>query len=237
MKPVALLLAVAWSSSAAAAPLALRTGTTGAGWKFWELTPDLAQVDLLIAQGATGEMLDKLTPQDALASVNGGYFLKNYRPTGWVKDKVAEYGKPNRRSTKGGVFAVAGDKRYIGPLQGLTFKPEFVIQNSPILVDAGAKVAIKSSDGREAPRTVVCLGGARVRFILLAAQTAKGPTLKDTADLLAKPEKDGGFGCDSALNLDGGPSTGAWFAAELKEPSPLPPVPIGYGVIFKAKKP
>lgn len=226
---------LAAASRAEAKPLELKTGTTGAGWKYWELTPNFDEAELKIAMGDTGKMLDELVPKGAVAALNGGYFLKNYKPTGWAKDKAKTYGKANKKSTKGGIVAVKGKKLFIGRLADAPFDPEFVIQNSPLLVDPGAKVSIKSSDGRKAPRTVACVANSTLRFILIAAQTAEGPTLLETAELLAKPVKDGGFGCDAALNLDGGPSTGAWFSDELKEKSPLPPVPIGYGIVITRK--
>ena len=43
-----------------------------------------------------------------------------------------------------------------------------------------------------------------------------GLSLYETGELLASPEADGGFGCDRALNLDGGPSTQASFAWEAE---------------------
>ncbi len=235
LTPLAFVLFAAASPRVVAAPLALKTGTVGPGWRYWELTPNLAEAELQIAADDNGQLLEKLVPKGALAALNGGYFKVDYKPTGWVKDKVKEYGKPNRVAKKGGVFALKGTQLFLGRLGEVPFAPDFVVQNSPMLVDPGGKVAIKSSDGRHAARTVVCLNGSTLRFILLAAQTTQGPTLRDTAELLARAEKDGGFGCDGALNLDGGPSTGAWFGDDLKEKSPLPLVPIGYAIVIRKK--
>jgi hypothetical protein len=97
----------------AAAPLAVRTGEFGPGWRFIELTPDLKQVQLSIAKVPRGAMLEALVPKGALAAVNGGYFMGDFRPAGWVKDHLGEHARVNLRASGSGVFAVAGDQRYI----------------------------------------------------------------------------------------------------------------------------
>lgn len=240
---LAMLLTGASALAAGSAPLALKTGTTTgvAAWQYWELTPDLSSAELAIAAKPGGAALLDLVPPGALAALNGGYFLKDYRPTGWVKDKSRELSKANTKSKRGGVLAVLGTQVFIGKLAELPFQPEFVVQNSPLLIEGDGSLGIRNDDGRRAPRTVACLAsvpGSKVRhlsFILFAASNAQGPTLRETAELLALPRDKGGFGCGAALNLDGGPSTGAWFGPSLNAKAVPPPVPIGYAIVINPK--
>ncbi len=242
-RPHLAFLLVTLTGSAFAAPLELRTGTTPApsSWSFWQLTPDLEHTELGIADKPGGAMLETLVPKDALAALNGGYFLRDFRPAGWVKDGARELGKPNTHSTRGGILAVLGQQVFIGKLADLPFQPAFAIQNSPLLVEPDGSLGIHRDDGRRAARTVACLRSSKnpkdrpLSFILLAPVNTQAPTLKETAELLALPIDKGGFGCHVALNLDGGPSTGAWFGAEFKAKSVPPPVPIGYAIVIKEK--
>ena len=60
-------------------------------------------------------------------------------------------------------------------------------------------------------------------MVILPAESS-GPTLFETAQLAALPE----FGCVSAINLDGGPSSGYWVNAKV--PFAEPPVRIGHSL-------
>ena len=172
----------------------------------------------------------------ALPIFNGGYFLANYRPTGWAKDKSGELGRPNHKSTRGGVVAIKGKDVFIGKLADLPFKADFAVQNSPLLIEPDGSLGIAKDDGRRAARTIACLvkgDPAPLRLIVLAPRSTGGPTLKETAQLLHTPRDRGGLFCSVALNLDGGPSTGIWLAEAMGEKSMPPPVPIGYGVVLR----
>ena len=75
------------------------------------------------------------------------------------------------------------------------------VQSGPRLVVDGAPLKLKP---QIAKRSAVCLNASnQVTFIA----TERGLLLQDFANLLARPEGDGGFGCTFALNLDGGSST------------------------------
>jgi hypothetical protein len=66
-------------------------------------------------------------------------------------------------------------------------------------------VNIRSDDGRRAPRTAICLRSSGRSIELDTASgdgDDPGPTLRELASELAD------LGCEEALNLDGGPSTG-----------------------------
>jgi uncharacterized protein YigE (DUF2233 family) len=82
------------------------------------------------------------------------------------------------------------------------------LQVGPILVDPGGKFAMKQNDYQRLNRSAICLTKDDVVIVTLFG----GISLYDFAELFASSPKDGGFGCDSALNLDGGPSTQVSFS-------------------------
>ena len=82
---------------------------------------------------------------------------------------------------------------------------DFAVQCRPRLV-VGSAQHVKQDDGREAERTALCLRDAGSTLEVVIARGAApgaGPTLSAWSALLAAR------GCEGALNLDGGPSTGA----------------------------
>jgi hypothetical protein len=80
---------------------------------------------------------------------------------------------------------------------------DFAIQCRPRLVVA-SRPNVRSDDGRRALRTALCLrdGGRTLEAVLAGANGDAGPTLFELARELVDD------GCEEALNLDGGPSTG-----------------------------
>jgi len=98
-----------------------------------------------------------------------------------------------------------------------------------LIVEPEGKPGIHRDDGRRAARTVACLAGNDLHFIVIAAPRGDGPTLFESASLLREPPPRG-FGCRVALNLDGGPSTGVWFGPEVAAKQRPPFSPIGYAI-------
>ena len=156
--------------------------------------------------------LEALALPGALAGVNGGYFDDHARPVGWRRiggiDRAPAWG-----ASLGGVLALDGARAYVGPRAQMPEHPESVVQSKPLLVERDGESGIITDDGRRAARTTVCVAeDGALHFVLFLAAAGDGPTLAEAADVLRTPRARGGFGCRSALNLDGGPSTGAWFA-------------------------
>ena len=90
-------------------------------------------------------------------------------------------------------------ERNLKSVRGITA----AVQVGPMLVEKGAVITFKP-EGPAAARSAVCLDAAH-NVIVVAALSAL--TLYEMAALMQAAPKDGGFGCDTALNLDGGPST------------------------------
>jgi hypothetical protein len=192
------------------------------------LAVDLREIRLEIVAAPRGAELVTLLPEGALAIVNGGYFEADFRPSMWLKHGGVELA-PKTQTSKGGVLALAGREAYLGPLSGLRFDPELAVQSFPLIVEPDGSSGIRSDDGRRAARTVVCWVGAELHFILIAAPRGEGPTLFESAELLRQPWP-AGFGCRAALNLDGGPSSGVWFAPSLEAKQRPPFALVAYGI-------
>lgn len=197
-------------------------------WGFTDVELDEAQARLEVVLAPGGAPLEKLLPEGGLAIVNGGYFEADFRPSTWLVSAGVQVSKKSDPS-KGGVLAIAGEHIYVGPMSGLTFEPALAVQSFPLIVEPDGKPGIHRDDGRRAARTVACLVGPRLHFILLSAPRGEGPTLFESAELLrASPPR--GFGCRVALNLDGGPSSGVWFAPALGARQRAPLAPVAYAL-------
>ena len=211
--------------------LAARGAPAAAGPAFWgfsDLAFDPSQLRLEIELAKRGAPLAQLLPPGALAVVNGGYFEADFRPSTWLKSGGAEL-SPKSDTSKGGVLALGDAGVYLGPFAGLGFEPTLAIQSFPLIVEQDGKSGIHSDDGRRAARTVVCLVGSSLHFIVIAAPRGDGPTLFESAALMREVPPSG-FGCRIALNLDGGPSTGVWFGPQVAAKQRAPFSPVGYAI-------
>lgn len=79
------------------------------------------------------------------------------------------------------------------------------LQSKPLLVDPGNKLGMRGDDHVRVPRSAICLPDPKHVTFIYAGES--GLSLFELATLLQAPVAAGGFGCDVALNLDGGPST------------------------------
>jgi hypothetical protein len=99
------------------------------------------------------------------------------------------------------------------------------VQGAPLLVDRRGEAAVcRPSGDDQAFRTAVCLRGQQLLVVVTQAPMA----LHDLARWLAAPAGPDGLGCDRALNLASGPSSGAvYFPGGL--PSLTKPLRVGPG--------
>jgi len=201
---------------------------SGAQWGFTELRVDTARTELRIVLAKGGAELGSLLPGKGLAVVNGGYFEADFRPTTWVVDAGVQLSAKSDTS-KGGVLALGPQGVYVGTVADLTFAPKVAVQSFPLVVEAEGKPGVYRDDGRRAARTIACLVDNSLHFIVISAPRGDGPTLFETATLLREP-RPGGFGCRRALNLDGGPSSGVWFAPRLGAKQRPPFAKVGYAI-------
>ena len=151
-------------------------------------------------------------PGDVFA-INGGFFerddkTKHLAPSGLLVTDGTVVAPEHQRAGSGIVYVADGTLRIVyRKAAPPPSEMEEAIQVGPVLVDPGGKVGIYKNTGDRLDRSAVCLAGSRVVFVVVDG----GLSLFRLAHLLAAPEKDGGLGCDVALNLDGGPSTQALY--------------------------
>ena len=68
-------------------------------------------------------------------------------------------------------------------------------------------MGIYSNDYNRMDRSAVCIKDEKVIFIIVKGENGAGLSLYELAEILQRNKRDGGLGCDIALNLDGGPSS------------------------------
>lgn len=141
----------------------------------------------------------------ALATINGGFFDE----AGHTVALLVRGGQPVGESYqgRGGMFAVAADGAV--SLRSLADQPydpaeplAEAIQGWPMLVRPGGEAAYTYEDGQRDRRSAIALDGEG-RVLLLVAPTAAF-TLAELSSWLAASD----LGVASALNLDGGSSSG-----------------------------
>lgn len=153
---------------------------------------------------------DVLRSRGASLVINGGFFGMRGEPQGMVVSG-GRLVSPFMSRIGGGIVAA---KEGVARLHDAEEPPsasdaEFAMQCRPRLV-VDSSVNIRSDDGNRADRTALCLrDGGRTLDVVVArtddSAGRDGPTLFRFARSLKR------LGCEQALNLDGGPSTGvAW---------------------------
>jgi exopolysaccharide biosynthesis protein len=156
---------------------------------------DARRPDRTVARAATMR-----SEAQAYLVVNGGFFDENAHPLGLVVGDGKEM-SPLRKVDQG-LFLISMGKPVIQHARDpLPAGVETALQSGPRLVVNGRALQLKPQVSR---RTSICLPGDGT-VMLVVFPTAI--SLSDLAASLARPTADGGLGCWSALNLDGGPST------------------------------
>ncbi|MDO8957066.1 MAG: phosphodiester glycosidase family protein, partial [Deltaproteobacteria bacterium] len=163
----------------------------------------------------------------ALAAINGGFFLPDYRPLGLL---IIDGRETNPlRQTDWGIFLIQANRPRI--IHTKEFQNEGTIsqalQVGPRLVVNGRELRLKK---QLAKRSAV--GITFKNQIILLNSEDTDVYAQDLARIFHLPESEGGLECRDALTLDGGPS--AQMYAEYKSLKiDLPggwPVPNGIGV-------
>jgi uncharacterized protein YigE (DUF2233 family) len=184
--------------------------------------------------GMTTDLEGVLRKAGGEVAVNGGFFDKANRALGLAISGGKQL-SPLARSLSGGVLVSDGERARLFETESFSLSTEdrertrFAIQCRPRLVVGGAP-NVKSDDGKRSERTALCLreGGRTIEIVLAHARDneSSGPSLFLFARWLA------GHGCEDALNLDGGPSTGAAWREDGQIRSMPPRGPVRHAVIF-----
>jgi len=167
-------------------------------------------------------------------AVNGGFFDKEGKGLGLAMSNGLRLSSLAKKMS-GGVLTIAGDGKKAELFETESFDPpeglKFAVQCRPRLVVKG-EANVKSDDGHRSERTALCLrdGGKTIETYLVKGGEG-GPSLFALGKWLAAR------GCEDALNLDGGPSTGAaWREQGSGEKKLLAPRgPVRHAIVFKKR--
>lgn len=153
---------------------------------------------------------------DPLISINAGFFEPDRRPSGALRSGGVVFGAPGVRGGSGVLVIEARRARLLNrealDAPNALGERALVLQCGPRLVETDGRAGVYRDDGRRFARTVACLRDEGRTLDLIATWQAdaplRGPGLRDLAQRLARADATAPRGCEAALNLDGGPSTG-----------------------------
>lgn len=205
-------------------------------WSF-----DLDRYDVRVEDASMSTALDDVLKRTESALViNAGFFDPSGKPVGLVISDGVVLSKL-AKNLSGGVLTL--DTNAEGNARAELFASEgfelpdggrFALQCRPrLVVDRTANV--KSDDGKRAERTALCVrdAGKTIDAVIVRGSDdgeSPGPSLFALAKHLAA------VGCESALNLDGGPSTGAaWKEGEAVRLL-APRGPVRHVVTFRERR-
>jgi len=157
----------------------------------------------------------------ALAAINGGFFLPDYKPLGLL---IVDGRETNPlRKADWGIFLIRDNVPRI--LHTKDFLPDKSIsqalQVGPRLVVAGRELTMKKQIARRS-----AIGITYKNQVILANTEKTDAYAQDLARIFWLSEEEGGLGCKDAVTLDGGPS--AQMFVEYK--SLKIDIPGGWGV-------
>jgi hypothetical protein len=171
---------------------------------FSQKSATLRVIDDPDANESLGEVMQR---EGCIAGTNGGYFDPDYAPVGLLVSDGRIIAPLRKAKLLSGVVSVVNGRIQIqrSGTFSLKSKPSAARQCGPFLVERGRAV-VGLNDTRSARRTFVAtLAGDRA-----ALGYCSPVTLAQLGRLLGVPQ----IKMQSALNLDGGSSSGFWFAAE-----------------------
>ena len=177
---------------------------------------------------------------EVLLAVNGGFFEPNLEASGLlVSEQRLLHGWQERGGS--GVLSVRAGRASVSsePPRALS-QLELAMQCGPRLIEADGTLGIARDDRKRAERTAVCMRrqGRELDLVLAYAtdRARDGPSLLQLAQWLAAPLTPlDETGCESALNLDGGPSTGLVAPALMATDWRLPRGPVPWALAVLAR--
>ena len=151
----------------------------------------------------------------AVAGCNGGYFnMTDFSPATLEIAQGVSTGKLGSSGSSGGIFGVKAGVPFIADEKGFNLSPDVtdLVQCGPLLMADGK---VFSDPGKAtAPRTFVMTDGKGQWAIGVTTSL----TLTELASTLTSPGLIPDFVVATAMNLDGGPSTGLWWQDKNGQP-------------------
>ncbi|MGI9413186.1 MAG: phosphodiester glycosidase family protein [Hyphomicrobiales bacterium] len=212
-----------------------RAGLTVHAWAVDPKQHRIAVVEQLKPSGSS--TAEFRAAHNALLAINGGFFEKSadgtLSPSGLlIVDGDTRH--PYHEKAGSGVLHAAGDKVGLdwSRLAGAGQQWTHALQVGPMVVDPGGRNGIRSNDNTRVDRSAVCLADGKVVFIVVDG----GLSLFELGRILSESELAGGFGCERALNLDGGPSTQVSFAHGGQTVEVTGDWPVQNGIVVMSRK-
>jgi len=179
-----------------------------------KFSTDLFAIQIASQRESTGnDVKDFLKASNgAILAVNGGFFEvdQNDRlsPSGTLIINRQEKAAYHKRAGSGFLYDTATTIGIDWSKNARNITDAiFGLQSGPLVVDPGGKNGIYVDDHDQRRRSAFCLNGNTATVIVVDG----GLSLYEFGELLSTKEKHGGFSCERAINLDGGPSSQLYF--------------------------
>ena len=178
---------------------------------FAVFSPKTATLRVIDEPEAGSVLADVMQRESAIAGVNGGYFESDYAPLGLLISGGRTVAPLRKARLLSGVVSAAKGRLQIQRVTEFSTKsqPSDARQAGPFLVERGAPVAGLNAT-KAARRTFVAAGGAERAAVGYSSHV----TLAQLGTILATAGVIPDIKIQRALNLDGGSSSGFWFAGE-----------------------
>ena len=158
-----------------------------------------------------GDLAHVMQREKCLAGVNGGYFSPDYAPIGLVIVDGKTIAPLQRARLLTGVLTASLRGVQIMRTREFSRQQKFnaAVQCGPFLVDLGRPVR-GLEETHQARRTFAVVAKSDRAALGFCSETS----LAELADILTSAQLADDFKITRALNLDGGSSSGFWFARE-----------------------
>jgi exopolysaccharide biosynthesis protein len=156
-------------------------------------------------------LADVMEQEKCLAGVNGGYFSSDYAPIGLVIVDGRTIAPLRRARLLTGVLTASSRGVQIMRTREFSRQEKFnaAVQCGPFLIDLGRPVR-GLEETHQARRTFAAVAKPDRVALGFCSETS----LAELANILASAQLADDFKISRALNLDGGSSSGFWFARE-----------------------
>lgn len=185
------------------------------------LDPAQTRIEVFYSPGNPRSFASWAEESQAMAIINAGYFTPAYEATGLIVSNGVATGVSYQGF--GGMFAIGDDGPEVRWLVERPYTPSEslagAVQSFPMLVMPGGSQGYEERDLTPSRRTVVAQDTTGRILFLVASQGVF--TLYELSAFLATSD----LALDTALNLDGGSSSGFWLRGSDLGVMPLSPLP------------
>ncbi len=168
------------------------------------IVPATYQFDVLYTPGSARSVQQWAADSKAIVTLNAGFYLPEYLATGLLIVNGVRHGQSY--DGFGGMLAVRQESVQVRSLSAEPYDDaeslRAAVQSFPVLIQPGGVLGFPEEDGITARRTVIAQD--RTGSIIIAVCPHGSFTLHQLATFLLQSDLD----LDTALNLDGGTSTG-----------------------------